>query len=113
MFDSGSEQTFGTLRVLRLATTQPVTPVPSGIGLASTSSTQSPTANTGRSTARRLVDLVDRQVVEVQQRMKVMGDPPERPLERVGGENPRGSIDQRFERRSTRRIRAHLNSHTQ
>ena len=49
--DSGSCTTFGTLRVSRFSTTQPVTPVPSGIGFSSTSSTQPPTANTGRSNA--------------------------------------------------------------
>jgi len=49
--ESGSSQTFGTLRVSRFATTQPVMPVPSGIGFSSTSSTQSPTANTGHSNA--------------------------------------------------------------
>ena len=48
---SGSSIVFGTLRVARLATTHPVTPVPSGIGFAMTSSTQLPTANTGMSSA--------------------------------------------------------------
>ena len=46
-----SRQVLGTLRVRRLATTHPVTPVPSGIGFESTSSTHCPTANTGRDSA--------------------------------------------------------------
>ena len=38
------------------------------------------------------VDLVDRQIIEVQQRVQVVGDPPQRPLERVGGEELRGAV---------------------
>ena len=44
---SGSSSVFGTLRVRRLRTTQPVTPLSSGMLSAMISSTQSPTANTG------------------------------------------------------------------
>ena len=61
----------------------------------------------------RLVDLIDRQVVEVQQRAQMVGDPPERSLERVGRENPRGRLHQRLERRTTPRLWAHLDRHSQ
>ena len=94
------------------ATTQPVMPVPSGIGFASTSSTQLPTANTGRSSARRLVDLVDRQVVVVQQRAQMMRDPAQRPLQRVRREDPGRRLDQRFERRATTRLGAEVDTIT-
>ena len=44
---SGSSSVFGTLRVRRLRTTQPVTPFATEISSAMISSTQSPMANTG------------------------------------------------------------------
>jgi hypothetical protein len=43
------------------------------------------------------IDLVDRQLVVVEQLRQVMGDPPERVGERVGGEDPGGCVDQRLE----------------
>jgi hypothetical protein len=44
-------------------------------------------------------DLVQRQVVERDQRGEVVGDARERALQRVGGEDPGRRVDERFQRR--------------
>ena len=62
------------------------------------SSTQLPSANTGRSAGSLGVDLVDGEVVVGQQGLQMVRDAPERVLERIGRQDPGGGVDEGVQR---------------